>query len=1067
MSSGVSCCMIYRLPILLIAILVLTTAVDAQVAGQLSGRVTDPSGSAVAGAVVELTGQKQGLKRTSTTDADGSYIIPQLPAETYRVRVSASGFQEFAAEVPLGVGQTRNLNIPLTIETQSTLVQVVETATTIDTSSARTGANVTQTEVQSMPLNGRTYSLLTLMAPGATNTTDGAFDKIRFNGKATEQNGFRFDGVDASAVFDAAPGWLTVSGSQFRLQNSVETVQEFRVDSGLYPAEYGTGTGGQVNLISKSGSNEFHGAAFEYLRNNAFDARNFFDGDKSKLNLNQFGANAGGRIIRDKLFFFGAVEVLRQRAGLNVIETVPSVAARARAVPEIRPLLAGFPLGYQSTSNPDIDLARRSAVANLDETNFNGRLDWHVNSNHRFYARYIKDIGELDTPDNTVTPRRITATNKPDNMVASLNSIFGTAMVNDLVFGINRVPTTLTVDPGVQGLYGVGINISGSIVQPGVNGGAPSGVAAPGGTTRQSSAGNGRGSDYRGKSYSILDNLSYLKGRHQIKAGFEFRAIRIPMNQLGGLTYSYSNLNAFLSNTGATVAYIGDLGFRVGQQEYYIGYVQDEMKLRPNLTLNVGLRYEYYSTNREQDNRIRLFDAGCVCILPPTTPMYNASKTSWGPRVGLTWSPAAMSNRTVIRLGGGIYYGPGQYEDLIQPIESDVNRFSLSNQGYPVDLGSIIGGTLPPQTPRSYDVSGYKHPEQNIQFGLTIQQDLGLGFVAQAGYMGSLGRQMFQRSITNLITAVNPATGGTTRQNPAFGEIDYKTSGGRDSYNALQLGLTRRYVQGLTLGVQYSWAHSIGTSQGSNEALTSQNPFCFNCERGDGPADIRHYAYVNALYEMPFGKGKKYLQTGAAGQVLGGWNIGGIWNFRTGLPINVFLVRTDVVNVNTTTGAVVGTSGTPPTGATAVINTTGGGAYRATRRPNLVAGVDPYLKNRSTLQWLNPAAFSIPAPGTYGNLARNALRGPGFQQFDMVLSRRFVIAERHTFEFRTDLYNLFNSVNFSSPPATLPNALPSLQPGQPFSAQTAPGFGVITSTVGRTIGIGTSRQIQLGLRYMF
>jgi hypothetical protein len=1039
----------------------------AQIGGQITGTVTDPSGSPVADVAVSITSQRQGSKREVKTNADGGYSLVQIAADTYDIQASAAGFQKFSSSLPLGVGQARTFDIRLTLETQATAIQIIEQGSTIDTSSARTGANITDREVQQMPLNGRTYSLLTLMAPGATNTTDGAFDKIRFNGKATEQNGFRFDGIDASAVFDAAPGWLTVSGSQFRLQSSVETVQEFRVDSGLYPAEYGTGTGGQVNLVSKSGSNQFHGALFEYLRNNRLDARNFFDDEKSKLRMNQFGANAGGPVIADKVFFFGSFEALRQRAGLNVIETVPSLAARARAVPAVRSLLDGFPIGYTATSNADFDLARRSAVARLNETNFSGRLDWQVNSNHRAYVRYLKDIGTLDAPDNTVTPRRIQSASKPDNMIASLSSVLNASMVNTLSFGINRAPTVLAVDPGIPGLVGVGINISGSIVQPGVNGGAPSGVAAPGGTTRQSSAGNGRGSDYRGKSFSLIETLGYLNGRHQIKAGGEFRAIRIPMNQLGGTTYSYSNLAGFLSNTGATVAYIGDLGFRVGVQNYYIGFIQDEIRMRRNLTMNIGVRYEFYSTNREKDNRIRLFDAGCVCLLPNTTPMYQASKASWGPRLGITWAPAALKDRTVVRLGGGIYYGPGQYEDLIQPIESDVNRFSLTGRVYPVDINTITSGTLPPQTPRSYDVNGYKHPEQNIQYGLSIQQQLPMAFVAQIGYIGSLGRNMFQRSITNLITAVNPTTGAVTRQNPGFGEIDYKTSGGRDTYNALQLGLTRRFVQGLTLGMQYSWAHSYGTSQGSNEALTAQNPFCFNCEFGNGPADIRHYGYANALYELPLGKGKKYLQSGLASNVLGGWSLGGIWNGRTGLPVNVFLTRTDVVNVNSTTGAVTATSGTPAAGSTAVINTPGGGASRSTRRPNLVSGVNPYIKNMNSLQWLNPAAFSIPAPGTYGNLARNALRGPGFKQFDIVLSRRLAINERQSFEFRTDLYNLFNQVNFSSPPATLPNALPALQPGQPFSTQTAPGFGVITSTVGRTIGVGTSRQIQFGLRYQF
>jgi hypothetical protein len=268
------------------------------------------------------------------------------------------------------------------------------------------------------------------------------------------------------------------------------------------------------------------------------------------------------------------------------------------------------------------------------------------------------------------------------------------------------------------------------------------------------------------------------------------------------------------------------------------------------------------------------------------------------------------------------------------------------------------------------------------------------------------------------------------------------------------------------VSAQYSWSHSLGTSQGSNEAITAQNPFCFECEKGDGPADIRHYANFNAVYELPFGRGRKMVREGFTSALLGGWNLGGVMNIRTGMPINVFLVRPDVVNVDVS-GRVMSASGAPPAGATAVINTPGGGSTRATRRPNLVPGVSPYIKDRNSLQWLNPAAFTIPAAGEYGNLARNALRGPGFSQMDVMLSKRIAVTETRAFEIRADFYNLLNAVNFSNPPATLPNALPSLQPGQAFSAATAPGFGVLTSTVGRTVGLGTSRQVQLGLRYSF
>ena len=416
---------------------------------------------------------------------------------------------------------------------------------------------------------------------------------------------------------------------------------------------------------------------------------------------------------------------------------------------------------------------------------------------------------------------------------------------------------------------------------------------------------------------------------------------------------------------------------------------------------------------------------------------------AFGPRVGLTWAPSALQNRTVIRIGAGVYYGPGQYEDLIQPIESDVNRFTLGSQRYPANLAALTSGTLPPQAPRAYDVNGYRVPERNIQFGVNIQQVLPFEFVGQVGYTGSLRTKPVSAQHNQPDHGCEPHNRRGDRQNPAFGEIDYKTSGGRDSYNALQLGLTRRYAQGLTVGMQYAWSHSLGTSQGSNEAITVQNPFCFECERGDGPADIRHYAYLNAVYASVASSASS-CKEGWASKIASGWSISSMMNLRTGLPINVFMVRPDVVNVDAS-GRVVSSLGAP--GTIAVINTPGGGASRATRRPNVVAGVDPYIRDRNGLQWLNPAAFSVPAPGEYGNLGRNALRGPGFSQLDMMLSKRVKFSETQSLEFRADFYNILNRVNFSNPPATLPNALPSLQPGQAFSTANAPGFGVITSTV--------------------
>ena len=317
-----------------------------------------------------------------------------------------------------------------------------------------------------------------------------------------------------------------------------------------------------------------------------------------------------------------------------------------------------------------------------------------------------------------------------------------------------------------------------------------------------------------------------------------------------------------------------------------------------------------------------------------------------------------------------------------------------------------------------------------------------------------------------------------------FGEIDYKTSGGRDQYNALQILLNRRFTQGLTLNAQYQFGKSYGNTQGSNEASTAQNPFSFEEEFGNNTFDIRHSLNVTALYELPIGKGKRYDLNGAADIFLGGWQLGGVLNARSGSPITVQITRPDLVAVcqnaagctvggtNVAQGFVIASGSNLPAGFINVINTPGGNASRNTRRPDLIPGVDPFLTIDGTnMRFLNPAAFAMPAPGEYGNLERNALKGPSFAQFDLTLQKRFRINETTNIEFRSEIYNLFNNANFANPSATLGNLLTStassFQPGTAYSESNVGRFAIINGTVGRTVGLGTNRQIQFALRLNF
>jgi hypothetical protein len=1080
--------------------------------GRIAGTVSDASGAVVAGATVSVQDERTNAIRTVTTNESGSFVVTQLRSSTFRVSASLPNFADaVVSNLALQVGQERTINLILQAATVSTEVTVSSGGlANVDTDSARMGVNVTSREVAELPLNGRQISQLYLMAPGAVNSGGGNFDEIRFSGRANQQNAIRFDGVEGTSIVDASPGNLNgETSSPFRLQSSLENVQEFRVESNSYPAEYGTGTGGQVSIITKSGGNDTHGSLFEYLRNDAFDARNYFAPTKNPLRLNQFGGSLGGAIVKNKLFYFVSYEGLRQRQQQAFTEATLSASARARAVPAVQPLLRAFPIGQRPSVNPDFDIISVLGPTSVDENAGGIRLDYRASDKHAFYVRYFRDQGTtMQTQNSSFSAYHVTAV--PQNAVASWQWLATPASVNELKFGLNgsKTRTDAIPPPGVAELAGVTLNITGQTALGGIGGQAgASGVVIPTGLVRASSATNGRGQPYTNYTLSAIDNFSMIRGNHNLKFGVEIRPIRIYTDRLGGTTYTFSNVNDFLNNQPQQIQFLGDLsalspftdltGNRLGKQEYYVGYAQDEWKIRPNLTMNYGLRYEYYSPMREDRNGAILFNTVTGQLDEPgSRGFYQSSTTNFGPRLAFAWSPERFGGRTVLRAGSGIYYGPGQTEDLIQPIESDRVSRTISSGAqlaYPLNTAAVLAGydinspTLGFQ-PRAYS-PGYRVPERILSYTASIQQELPLDAIATVAYVGSQGRNLFLRSWTNQIIGVNPvpvvnaATGAVTAAvtrefGSRFAEIDYKTSGGRDRYDALQTSLNRRFRQGLSLGSQYTWSHSIGTSSGSNEARTAQDPYNFNNDRGNNNFDVRHTFNLSALYEIPFGRGLRFGNVAGSftNALLGGWQLGGLINARSGVPVEVSISRPDVVYRQVSTGRYFNTlnANSLPGGASirdfeAVINTPGGGFSRNVRRPDVVAGVDPYVRDGDRL-FINPAAFAVPAPGTYGNLSRNALAGPSLKQFDLTLSKRFRVNETTNVEFRSEFYNVFNLTNFANPPASLNPALgTSLQPGQPLNFATAGSgaFGELNRTVSNQIGLGTNRQVQLALRLNF
>jgi hypothetical protein len=1152
---------------------------------RISGVVKDQNGALVPGAAITVINERTSEERTVTTSADGMFSISALKAAAYTVTATTTGLGTKMQNLNLSVGQEVTLNLTLKVMELTAAISIVASdEVAVSTGSASMGANVNAREVGSLPLNGRQLSQLYLQAPGSVNSGSGTYGDIRFSGRAVEQNVIRYDGIEGTAIIDSSPGNLNGEiPTPFRLQSSLENVQEFRVESNNFPAEYGTGTGGQINVVTKSGGNSFHGSAFEYLRNDALDAANFFDntiGQKSKLRMNQFGGSIGGPIKKDKAFFFFSYEGYRLRGGINAIESVPGLASRICAAPfgsgavACNPLTPALIPAFRAAgavtlrTGPDLfDTVQLQANNIVNENSVALRLDYRLNQKHSTYFRFFRDQAFNSQPDG-VTGRRILIRQIPQNGVVAFQSVLRSNLLNEFKFGYNGAYSRIVGSaPAVNGidLSNLSFNIAGSVAGFALPGqGSNAGVAVPGGLIRANSAQNGRGQPYTPYSLSFVDNLNWTRGNHTIKFGGELREIRVYTDRQGGITYTFANINNFLANTLQSTQFLGDLsapspffnnstGQALAKQTYYIAYGQDEWKIRPNLTLNYGLRYEYYTPLREANNRQIYFDTLTGTLRDSSGDPFHSTKNNLGPRVALTWSPRPNSSgvfgggKTILRGGFGIYYGPGQTEDQIQPIESNRISSTLSGGTFPQDPGAIAANFVNNPNNRAYQPRAYAPeytiPEKVYQYGFSVQQELPYKLTLTAGFVGSEGRNLFLRSIANRIlpgqaliadgTTLPTGVGVVNRTNAGgqviavntirefslisgtssvlnpYAEIDDKTSGGHDNYRALQMSLGRRFSTGLTLNSQYTFSRSFGNTSGSNEARTAANNASaigeFDYDLGYNNFDVRHAFNLSAVYDLPLGKGKKYDLGGAGNAILGNWEIGAIVNARSGLPLEIGIVRPDVViQCLNASGCVVPTgpggaattfangfvaqlpatinvANPLPAGFVAVVNTPGGGASRNVRRPDFVPGVNPYLTNDRLI--LNPAAFTAPQPGMFGNVPRNALRGPDFRQLDLVFNKRFKFSETKNLEFRTEVFNIFNHANFDVPGSRLNLALPTVslsggvytfssanvsQPGQAYTQSAAGGtFGLLRQTVVRDVGLGTNRQIQFALRLNF
>jgi hypothetical protein len=979
--------------------------------GGLTGTVKDSSGLVVPGATIEARQIDTDLLRTALTSRSGTYDIPELPVGKYSVAISHQGLQTVTIDnVSVSVEHATVLNVTLQLSGTTEHVEVVESDQQLDENSNTLGASIERKQTSELLLNGRNWATLTLLAPLAVDTNNGNSSNqrsIRVAGRGRDDNNFTYDGIDATNIINQA------QQPYVRLAVPLDTIQEFRVVSMLATSETGATAGAQMSVTSASGTNQFHGDAFDFARNDMFDARSFIDPVKRPFHLNQFGASLGGPLARDNTFFFASYEGYRQNLGQTLLGFVPTDAFRQQAAaqsPALSAVLNAYPEGSQPVSNnPSVSefIGEGNQIGNEDSGMI--RVDHRFSEKTTAFVRLNIDKAQSSAPlaSSGQYLKDVQVLNSsPVNAAIELLHIFSPSLVSESKFGFNRSTA-----------YTTNVNQTGALYSFSVSG--------------FTTLNNDRLSIGAANTFAGIENLTKVAGRHVLKVGVEIRRIQMNQGRTASGSVSFASPSAFAADNVNTASFTQALPVNGLRKFTYFGYFQDEFKWTQSLTLNFGARYSFFNIFHEVNGRANPFDfatCGPAGFCGVGASFGRPTYRDIDPRVAIAWAPSALHGKTVIRAGFGTYHQDGQLDDQNVPESNEVMNFSLSqktipNLTYPVDpfLANATGIISPSAMERD------RKDMYVSQWGLSIQQSLPFSMVGTLSYVGSKGTHLLTLSYVNVI---DPAT--DLRPYPQFGQISWRGNESNSTYQGLQSSLQRTFRNGLLFSVNYTWSHEIddgSMGSGDGDSLTPQIVGCPGCDRASGTFDVRHVVNANTVYELPFGRGKAYLSDpGVLRAVFGGWQVTSIATARTGFPINV--------TVNRSASAM-------PDGNT------------NNQRPDLVPGVSLVPAGGSTsAAWINPAAFTAPAAGAFGNAGRDIFRGPGLWQVDLGADKRIALSERYHLQFRAEAFNIFNRAQLGAPQSNL-----SAGPGE---------FGRITQPVNITpIGTGTPRQIQLALRFEF
>lgn len=981
----------------------------------LTGTVFDAAGRRLPNAHILAVEPATGLRRETVSSSDGSYDIPDLPIGTYRVVCSAAGFQSGVFEsLEQTVGHTRTLNFSLRVAGAIQQVEVSSATSLLDQNSMAIGASTEAKQVKELPLNGRNWSTFTALAPGAVDTGGSNQRSIRFAGRGLDDNNFTLDGIDATNIVNQAQQPFV------RLAIPLDAMEEFRVDTLLFTAESGSTPGGQINVASKFGTNTLHGGLFEFLRNDILDARDPILPARLPFRLNQFGGNLGGQLVRDRSFFFFTYEGLRQSYGQPLSGFVPSPAFGAQvaaANPALAPIVAAYPTTGLMAYATDIDQFTGAGRQLDHEDSAMIRLDQHFSPADTAYLRFSFDAAYSDVPSDGLNDRQLT-TSRPVNGELEALHIFSPKLVNELKFGFNR-STVFTTNQGLANL--------------------PYSVAVAGLTTLA----NNEFTIGVGNSFSYIDNLTMVRGAHILKFGVEIRRIQLDQGNTANGTIVYSSLNApassFLANSVSSATYNAELPVNGLRKTEVYSYAQDEWKLRPNLTLNLGVRYSFYNIFHEVHGKANPFDfatCGPAGFCGVGASFGNPNTLDVDPRVSVAWAPSAMGGgKTVIRSGFGLYHGDGQLDDQNVPIKNEVGAYSLSAKSTPALSYPVTPFLNGPGTISANADYRDRKDMYVAEWGLSVQRALPHNLLGTLSYVGSKGSYEL---ITSYVNLIDPATG--LRPYPAFGQVRWRGNSNSSSYDGFLASLQRSYTHGLLVSANYAYTHQIDQdAPGGGDSDNPQNPACMPCERASGDFDARQVVNANVVYDLPFGQGKEFLsQPGIARAILGRWSLTDIVAARTGTPLNITYSR--------------------PSSSIAT-------GYTTNARPNLVPGVSlrpPGGKSilGTTMNWINPNAFAaVTDPDSYGDTPRNLVRGPGLWQTDLGVSKRIPLTERAQIQFRCEAFNLFNRAQYSLPLEEI-----WLPPTTTAPASIEPQVSTASTT---PIGTGTPREIQFSLKLEF